>query len=127
MTEAEVRARITSFASADTEPVLTSADLDVLVSIAKVSDQFGMWPSDDGWSPTYDVWYAVAQAWLLKSSRLAPRYLFMSGGKMLSRNQYYEHCVQQYRTYLQKSGLRSIRLYPDYLTWDPVPNNWNAG
>lgn len=127
MTEAEARARIISFADANTEPVLASADLDILVEKAKVSDQFGIWPTDPNWTESYDVNYAVAQAWLLKASRLPNRYLFMSGGKMLSRNQYYEHCMELYRTYLKKSGPRAIRLYPDWSPLDAVPNNWNAG
>lgn len=62
------------------------------------------------WSPTYDLYYAVAQGWLLKSSRLAGHYNFMTGGKMLSREQFYEHCMAQYKLYSSKSGIKAIRL-----------------
>lgn len=64
------------------------------------------------WSPTYDIYYAVAQGWLLKAGRLAGHYNFMSGGKMFSREQFYNHCIALYRRYSAKSGVKSIRLGP---------------
>lgn len=125
--EAEVRARITTFASPDTEPVLTSADLEVVLDISKRVDRYGVRPIDDGWEDTYDWNYAVAQCWLIRAGRLANRYLFMSGGKMLSRNQYYEHCIDLYRKYLGRSDLRALRLAPGETSrLDQVPSNWNG-
>lgn len=69
-------------------------------------DDQGTW----SWVESYDPNFAIAQAWLLKAGRLADRYLFMSGGKMFSRHQFYDHCMEQYRRYLSKSGLKSIPL-----------------
>lgn len=62
------------------------------------------------WNPRYDLYYAVAQGWLLKSSRLVGHYNFMTGGKMLSRQQFYDHCMDQYKLYSRKSGIKGIRL-----------------
>lgn len=62
------------------------------------------------WNPRYDVNYAVAQGWLLKSNRLVGHYNFMTGGKMLSRDQFYAHCMKQYKLYSSKSGPKGIRL-----------------
>lgn len=62
------------------------------------------------WNPRYDLYYAVAQGWLLKTSRLVGHYNFMTGGKMLSREQFYDHCMDQYRLYARKSGIKGIRL-----------------
>lgn len=62
------------------------------------------------WNPTYDVNYAIAQGWLLKASRLVGHYNFMTGGKMLSREQFYEHCIKQYRLFSAKSGPKAFRL-----------------
>lgn len=62
------------------------------------------------WNPTYDVNYAIAQAWLLKSGRLVGHYNFMTAGKMFSREQFYNHCMDQYKRYSNKSGLKAIRL-----------------
>lgn len=62
------------------------------------------------WNPTYDVNYAIAQGWLLKSTRLVGHYNFMANGKMLSREQFYDHCVAMYKRFSNKSGIKGIRM-----------------
>lgn len=62
------------------------------------------------WNPTYDVNYAIAQGWLLKSTRLVGHYNFMANGKMLSREQFYDHCMAMYKRFANKSGIKGIRL-----------------
>lgn len=126
MTEAECRARIVLFADGETEPALQSPDLDVLVTMCRTVDKFGLVFGDDNWTETYNYYYGVAQAWLLKAGRLANRYLFMTGGQMLSRQQYYDHCMKMYHKYAMKSGIRAQRLGPALdPIYDAVPNNWN--
>jgi hypothetical protein len=111
------------FCDADAEPALASADIDVLLQMSRRIDKSGRLPGDDDWEPAYDLNYAIAQGWLLKSTRTANRYLFMTGGKMLSRNQYYEHCIQLYYKFLSKSPLKAKRLGPgeDVLSLASVP------
>lgn len=62
------------------------------------------------WNPTYDLNYAIAQGWLLKSTRLVGHYNFMANGKMLSREQFYEHCMSMYKRFANKSGIKGIRM-----------------
>ncbi len=126
MTEAEARARILMFVNANEEPALASEEIDVLVSMAKRIDKNGVWPSDTSWTGTWDISYAVAQGWLVKAGRLADRYLFMEGGKMLSRQQYYDHCMKMYAKFLSKSPLKAIRLAPaEDAIYSGVDSNWN--
>ena len=115
--------RLTLFGETATEPVISSTEQGILLDMSKTVDKYGVWPTETGWEETYDVNHAIAQSWLLKSSRLAPRYLFMSGGKMLSRNQYYDHCMKQYKVYAMKSGIKVQKLSGTALGLDPVPNN----
>ncbi len=77
-----------------------------------VNDGAAVWTCSGAapWNPRYDLYYAVAQGWLLKSSRLVGHYNFMTGGKMLSRQQFYDHCMDQYKLYARKSGIKGIRL-----------------
>ena len=124
MTEAEARARLVLFADANAEPVLASEELDILLQTAKRVDVNGLRPVDNGWVPTYNVNYAVSQAWLLKAGRLAHLYLFMSGGKMLSRQQFYDHCIAQAKRYASKAGISSLRLGPGVDSLDTVPANY---
>jgi hypothetical protein len=91
-------------------------------------DRYGVEPSETSWAETWDCNYAAAQGWLLKAGRLASRYLFMSGGKMFSRQQFYDHCMDQYKTYLKKAPITAHRLSPGQtalITLGQVPNNWN--
>lgn len=125
VTEAEVRARISTFAAPDVEPVLTLADLEVVMDLSKRVDRYGVRPIDDGWEDTYDWNYAVAQCWFIKAGRVADRYLFMSGGKMFSRNQYYDHCMKLYHKFLAKADLKSISLETGG-NLELIPNNWNG-
>lgn len=62
------------------------------------------------WNPIYDVNYAIAQGWLLKSGRLVGHYNFMTGGRMFSREQFYNHCMDQYKRFSAKAGIKAIRL-----------------
>lgn len=124
MTEAEARARISLFLNPGTEPILTSAEVDILVAFSRRLDVNGVMPGDDAWVETYDVNYAVAQGWLVKAGRLADRYLFMDAGTMYSRQQYYDHCMKQHQKFLMRAGVQSVRLVPDErLNIDFIPNN----
>lgn len=123
MNRATALARLTLFGETAVEPVISSGEKDTLLDMAKEADKYGVWPTDAEWEETYNANYAIAQAWLLKASRLAPRYLFMSGGKMLSRNQYYDHCMKQYKVYSMKAGIRAQKLSATDLGLDPIPNN----
>lgn len=123
MNRSTALARLTLLGETATEPVISTSEKNTLLDMAKTADKYGVWPTDASWTETYDVNFAIAQSWLLKASRLAPRYLFMSGGKMLSRNQYYDHCIKQYKIYSMKAGIRAQKLSPTPLGLDPIPNN----
>lgn len=127
MNEASTRARLSVFADLQTEPVLGEADIQVVLDMSRRLDINGVRPDTQGWSETYDANYAIAQCWLIKASRLANRYLFMSGGKMFSRNQFYEHCMDLHRKYLGKAHIAALRLETEGGTrLEDIPNNWNA-
>lgn len=98
------------FANTTEEPALDSEELDILLSMARRVDLNTVLPGDESWTPTWDLNYAIAQAWLVKAGRLSSRYLFMTGGKMLSRQQYYDHCMKMYHKFANKSGIKSVRL-----------------
>ena len=123
MTEATLKNRIYLFSDGGSEPKVTNEDLDLIVTLIKTVDKYGVWPTEATWTATYDVNQGIALAWQLKAGRLAPRYLFMSGGKMFSRNQYYDHCMKQYRFYASKSGMKAERLGPENVTLQVVPSN----
>lgn len=127
MNEASTRARLSTFADVNSEPVLGEADIQVILDMSRRLDINGVRPDTTGWLETFDPNYAVAQAWLIKASRLANRYLFMAGGKMFSRNQFYEHCMELHRKFMGKADLGAIRLSSETgHRIEDVPNNWNS-
>lgn len=86
------------------------------------------------WTETYDANYCIAQAWLMKAGRVASYYNFMVAGKMFSRQQFYDHCMKQYRMYAGKARLKAMRLATPLIgqslsnvpLWNDVPSNWDA-
>lgn len=128
MTEAEARARIITLAAAGEEPVLSSADVDIILSMARRMDENEIEPGATNWTPTWGINYAVAQAWLIKAGRLSGRYLFMSGGKMFARQQMFDHCMKLHSKYAMKAGIQAVRLGPneDFAQTVPLLGNWNA-
>jgi len=127
MNEASTRARLSTFGDLNTEPVLGEADIQVILDMSRRLDINGVRPDTVGWEDTYDANYAVAQAWLIKSTRLANRYLFMAGGKMFSRNMFYEHCMELHRKFMGKAQLSAIRLASESGSrLEDIPNNWNS-
>lgn len=87
------------------------------------------------WTETYDANYVIAQCWLLKAGRVAERYNFMVAGKMFSRQQYYDHCMKQYRVFAGKAQLKAARLATPLIgeslsnipLWNEVQNNDGEG
>ncbi len=112
MTEAEARARIVLYLDPSVEPVIAAGEIDVLLDMSRRVDVSGVRPGDTNWEPTFDINYAVAQGWLVKASRLTERYLFMDAGKMFSRNQYYEHCMEMHKKFAMRAGVQAVPLVP---------------
>lgn len=52
MTPAQAKTRLGRMCASDTDPGLSSAELDELVVLARRADVDGLAPSDAGWEPT---------------------------------------------------------------------------
>ena len=108
MNAVEARARLTLLVDATSEPVLDVPDLDDLLRRSALRDVNGYDPDTEGWTPTYNLNHAASLGWKIKSGRLTNAYLFMSGGKMLSRNQMFDHCMTMSRRYAMAGGIGSV-------------------
>ena len=81
MDDASALARLQAMCAATEEPVLSSADLEQLVALARRADADGVAPSADGWVPTYDLRAAAAEGWRIKAARVAHRFNFSKDGQ----------------------------------------------
>lgn len=128
MDRAAARARLELFCPIADEPALVVPDeTDVLLDMGRMIDTDGREPTETNWIESYDANYVIAHAWLAKAGRTADRYLFMSGGKMYSRQQFHDHCMALYKRFMSKSPIKALRLTPDPDDLLSIPlNNWNA-
>jgi hypothetical protein len=97
----------------DVDPILSAADIEDLLEVAKRADPDGLGPSDENWTPTYDLDAAAAEGWRTKAGRVVPRFGVSIDGDALHRQQIYAHCLSQAEAYARRVtgsiGVRPIR------------------
>jgi hypothetical protein len=101
--EAEARAKLGRMTDYTTEPVLTTDDLDDLLSAAARPDADGLDRSDADWTPTWDLNAGAAEGWARKASKAAANFNFAEDGQRFDRAQIYAHCAAQQKVYADKA------------------------
>lgn len=71
MTRDDARSALAGLVSATSTPTLSDAELDVALDAARVVDADGLGPVDDGYTDTFDLDYAAAEAFDLKAVKAA--------------------------------------------------------
>lgn len=69
MTLDEATTRLRAMTAADTDPVLEDSEITTLVNMSKIADVYGLWPTDTGWTPTFNLNIGAAEGWLWKAGR----------------------------------------------------------
>lgn len=69
MTSDEALIRLKAMTAWDTEPSLTDDEMTSLLSMSKIADIYGLWPSDAGWTPTFNLNIGAAEGWRWKAAR----------------------------------------------------------
>jgi hypothetical protein len=96
------RGLLAHMTSADTEPVLSDADLDLLLELARIPDSVGLAATDAGWTPTYDLNYAAAEGWRWKAGKAAASYAFSMDGESPERSFLMVRCEHMADRYSRK-------------------------
>lgn len=125
MTEAEALARLTVMTAAESDPVLDSDELEMLLADHRVADATGLGPADAAYTDTWDLRAAAAEGWRWKAAKVASRYTFSSDVHSHQRDQLQKHCLAMVKEY-SASSAGSIELAPRRL-YDPVIGNLNGG
>jgi hypothetical protein len=97
--ETKARNRIRRLCAADHEPILTDADVDDLVEMARRPDVNGVMPTEDGWIPTFDIFYAVSSGWDTKAANAAGDFRFEEDNQVFYREQVVAHCLAMAKRY----------------------------
>lgn len=89
----------------DVEPTLTEAELDELLVPCCIKDKEGLPPSDPSWSPTYDLYTAAANGWLIKAARAAALVEIDPPGSGIMTSKVFDNCRAMARVYKAKVRL----------------------
>lgn len=87
----------------DTDPVLTDEDMQALLNASRRLDSSGRNWDTDGWIPTFDLYWAAAEAWAWKAGASADRYKILADNSELNRQQVHQHCVNMFQLYAKRS------------------------
>ncbi len=104
MTEAEARAQLERMIAHTTFPVLSVADVDTLIALAKRPDSEGREPTDIGWVPTWNLDAAAATGWEWKAGRTSGDFNFGEDGQRFDRAQVHQHCLAMADMYGRHRG-----------------------
>ncbi len=99
MTRDQAVAELRVLVEAASEPVLTTADLDRLISRARRPDYLGLTPDDLGWTPTFDVESAAAEGWRIKAQRVASLPDVTQDGLRIDRSKLYDRFIELSKHY----------------------------
>lgn len=99
---------ITLHLQPDTEPTLTTDELDQILASCAIKDSAGNLPSDTDWTPTYDLPSAISSGWLVKAAKVAAKIDTTVGSVKESLSQKYEHCIAMSERWKKSGNISSI-------------------
>ena len=99
LTEAAARSRLERMLAFSCEPTLTAPEVDDLLLTAKRPDQYGVAPSSDSWTPTWELNAAAAEGWRAKAAKAVNDTDFAVDGGKYNRNAIFDHCEKMAEKY----------------------------
>lgn len=125
MDVAVARARLERMLSWESDPALTSAEVDDLMLMIREPDDAGRLPDAAGWAGAWNLNRGAAEGWLWKAGKVADRFDFGSDVNDFKRDQLHKHCLEQSKQY--RRGSRTLVLGAADSSLDPVIGNLNGG
>lgn len=96
---ATAQARIRLFCQAASEPMLSDADVDALLSAFAEVDAAGLAPDAVGWTGTWDLRACYHHGWLIKAGKVAADVDYDVDGAKYTQSQMAELCLKQAALY----------------------------
>lgn len=104
-TTALARLRLNS--QPDSDPTLTSDELDAILDLYALEDANGLAPDADGWLGLWDIRAASRKAWHVKAAKVVNDVDYDTDGAKYTQSQLTEHCLKQADLYADQ-GTASI-------------------
>lgn len=108
LTATEARARLVAMLQPDSVPTLTSAEVDLLLEMAKRTDAYGVEYDETGWEPTWNLSSAAADGWAMKAAKVASEFNVEAGSVKANRNEVYQACMDMSKRF-RASIIGSLR------------------
>lgn len=96
--------RLKKMTAAESEPLLSSDELDDLLLQFRKTDANGKTPDETGWIPTYRLNAAAAEGWRWKAAKASELVSVDLDGERMSSNQIFEHCERMARMYSRRGA-----------------------
>jgi hypothetical protein len=109
--EATATARIGSLSDWDGDPALTTTDKAMVMDRARLADRYGIYPTESGWEPTWDLYGAAALALDLRATKAANRADVDLGDVTLKRSTVAD-ALQKRAAELRRKVVQTIRTTP---------------
>lgn len=94
-----------------TDRALSDSDLQFIADeYAKIKDASDNAPTASGYTDTYDLYVAAAEAWRMKAGQFAEDFDFEAEGGVFSRSQKYTNALQQSARYAAMAGQRAPQI-----------------
>ena len=120
MTAEQALDRLRRMVAYDVAPTLDEAAMDDMVTMRQLADVDGYAPSEDDWTPTYDLNRGAAEGWRWKAAATAARFDFEADGGSFKRDQILQHCLEMAKRYAAKiagsvtlPGVTSLSSYSE--------------
>lgn len=99
MTAEEARLRLIAMTAAKREPELDEDTIDELLELATRADASGRVPTDEDWTPTFDLNAAAAEGWDRKAGLAAGDFTFSNEAGTYNRAEVFDMCKRQAASY----------------------------
>lgn len=109
MTEADARTVLQKRVAASIAPVLSTAEINILIAQAKRTDRFGYLSTDVAWTPTWSLDSAAAEGWEWKAAALANKMNVSAGTTKAELSQQWEHARDMAKRY-RGVGIGSVTV-----------------
>ena len=114
LSEADARTRLEAMVQYSEQPSLSADEVDLLLDLARRADRYGVTPSSEDWTPSWDLSAAAAEGWRRKAGKVAGRFNVTLDGESLLRAQAFAHCLRMAEQYAKNvAGSLSLSNYAD--------------
>ena len=118
MTREQAKERLRAKLQPDSEPQLDDATVELLLEDAKRADRYDVWPTQDGWEPTWDLNAAASEGWLLKAGKAAELVSFDTDGSRMDASDVHQHCREMAAYYANR--VRGHVREDEWVEWWPA-------